>query len=193
MATAARWRTIADLARARVEAGFGTVIVVSAVSGLTNRLQSLIDRELSPAELSAETDAIRALHQQLMAELNVAPPAATLAWLDHLAALAQQAPERRRDFRWQAELLSMGELISSSLGAAYLASTGLRCGWLDSRQWLKAEPRPNQSDWARWLSVSCATQGDPARVAELAAQADCFVAPGFMGSDADGATCILGR
>jgi len=193
VATAARWRTIADLARARVEAGLHTVVVVSAVSGLTNRLQSLIDRELSSAELSSETDAIRAQHLQLMAELGIAPPTATLAWLDHLAGLAQQAPTRRGEFRWQAELLSMGELISSSLGAAYLASTGLRCGWLDSRQWLKAEPRPNQSDWARWLSVSCATRGDPARVAELATQADCFVAPGFMGSDADGATCILGR
>ncbi len=193
VATAPRWRTIADLARARVEAGFRTVVVVSAVSGLTNRLQSLIDRDLSTAELTAETEAIRAQHLQLIAELGLSPPAAPLGWLDRLAALAQQAPQRRRDFRWQAELLSMGELISSSLGAAYLAATGLRCGWLDARQWLKAEPRPNQSDWARWLSVSCATKGDPARVSELAAQADCFVAPGFMGSDADGATCILGR
>jgi diaminopimelate decarboxylase/aspartate kinase len=193
VATAPRWRTIAELARARVEAGLRTVIVVSAVSGLTNRLQALIDRSLSPTELAAETDAIRVLHLQLIAELGIAPPAATLAWLDHLAELAQQAPECREDFRWQAELLSMGELISSSLGAAFLSSTGLRCGWLDSRQWLKVAPRPNQSDWARWLSVSCATKADPARVAELAAQADCFVAPGFMASDAAGATCILGR
>lgn len=193
VATATRWRTIAELAAKRVSAGLRPVIVVSAVSGLTNRLQSLIDRELAADERAAEINAIRAQHLQLISELGISPPAATLGWLDHLAALTQQAPERRGDFCWQAELLSMGELISSSLGATFLAATGLRCGWLDSRQWLKVEPRPNQSEWARWLSVSCGTRGDPARVAELAQQADCFVAPGFMASNADGATCILGR
>ncbi len=193
VATAARWRTIADLARARVAGGFRTLVVVSAVSGLTNRLQVIVDRELSLAELTADTDAIRTQHLQLIAELGIAPPPATLSWLDQLTALALQAPVRRGDFRWQAELLSMGELISSSLGAAFLGSTGLRCAWLDSRQWLKVEPRQNQSEWARWLSVSCQTRGDTARVTELAQQADCFVAPGFMASDAAGATCILGR
>lgn len=193
VATAARWRTIAELAKARIAAGFRTVIVVSAVSGLTNRLQSLIDLDLNTQALSEETNAIRAQHLALMADLGIEPPVATLAWLGHLAVLAQQAPRRRGEFRWQAEILSMGELISSSLGAAFLASTGLRFGWLDSRQWLKVEPRPNQSEWARWLSVSCTTTCDPARVATLASEADGFVAPGFMASDAEGATCILGR
>ncbi len=193
VATAARWRTIAELAAKRVRAGLRPVIVVSAVSGLTNQLQALIDRALDAEALAAETTAIRDRHLQLIEELGIEAPATTLDWLDRLATLAQQAPARRGEFRWQAELLSMGELISSSLGAAFLTSTGLRCGWLDSRQWLRVEPRPNQSEWARWLSVSCATRSEPARVAELARQADCFVAPGFMASDVEGATCILGR
>ncbi|MBI2397849.1 MAG: bifunctional aspartate kinase/diaminopimelate decarboxylase [Xanthomonadales bacterium] len=193
VATAPRWRTIAELAAKRVRAGMRPVIVVSAVSGLTNQLQALIDRELDAAALASETAAIRERHLQLIGELGIEAPTATMAWLDHLATLVQQAPLRRREFRWQAELMSMGELISSSLGAAFLASIGLRCQWLDSRQWLKVEPRPNQSEWARWLSVSCATRSDPARVAALAKTADCFVAPGFMASDSDGATCILGR
>ena len=193
VATAARWRTIAELAAKRVRAGMLPVIVVSAVSGLTNQLQALIDRELDAAALASETAAIRERHLQLIGELGIEAPTATMAWLDHLATLVQQAPLRRREFRWQAELMSMGELISSSLGAAFLASIGLRCQWLDSRRWLKVEPRPNQSEWARWLSVSCATRSDPARVAALAQTADCFVAPGFMASDSDGATCILGR
>jgi diaminopimelate decarboxylase/aspartate kinase len=193
VATAARWRTIAELARQRVEAGQRPVVVVSAVSGLTNRLQALIDRELDAPTLAAEAEAIRSQHLQLIAELGLPAPTATLDWLERLARLAAEAPQRRREFRWQAELLSMGELVSSSLGAAFLASTGLRSGWLDSRQWLKAEPRPNQNEWSRWLSVSCTTRTDPARVTALAAQADCFVAPGFMASDAEGATCILGR
>ncbi len=67
VATAARWRTIADLACARVAGGFRTVVVVSAVSGLTNRLQVIVDRELSLAELTADTDAIRTQHLQLIA------------------------------------------------------------------------------------------------------------------------------
>lgn len=193
VATAERWQTISALTSERVATGARVVVVVSAVSGLTNRLQAIIERAQDPSVIATEIAAIRALHQALALQMDIALPAATLAWLDHLEQLALAAPSRRGDFCWQAELLSMGELLSSSLGAAYLAARGLRCQWLDARDWLKVAPRPNQSEWARWLSVSCQTGFDAARVAELARGADCFVAPGFMASDADAATCILGR
>jgi diaminopimelate decarboxylase/aspartate kinase len=193
VATAVRWRTIAGLAADRVRAGYRCVVVVSAISGMTNRLQAIIDGSMPDANLAAENDAIRALHLDLVAQLGIALPQGTQAALDRLEALLLAAPTRRPELRWQAELLSMGELLSSTLGAAFLASTGLDCQWLDAREWLIAAPRPNQSAWARWLSVSCQVQPDPLRVAALAQSAHCFVAPGFIASDADAATCILGR
>lgn len=84
------------------------MVVVSAVSGLTNQLQGLIDRELDAATLAAETAAIRDQHLQLIEELGIEAPATTLDWLDRLATLAQQAPARRSEFRWQADCCGWG-------------------------------------------------------------------------------------
>ena len=45
---------------------------------------------------------------------------------------------------WQAEVLAQGELLSSTLGAAYLRAQGIDIGWCDARDWLRrggaAEP-----------------------------------------------------
>ena len=54
---------------------------------------------------------------------------------------------RSGDLPWQAELLALGELSSSTLGALYLNSLGLTTHWLDSRDYFRAEALPNQGDW----------------------------------------------
>ena len=52
-------------------------------------------------------------------------------------------------------MLAQGELLSSTLGAAYLRSQGLDFGWCDARDWLDAVALPNQNAWSTRLSVSC--------------------------------------
>ena len=58
---------------------------------------------------------------------------------------------------WQADVLACGELCSSAIGVRILRAAGLDADWIDARDCLDAAALPNQTEWARRLSASCAT------------------------------------
>jgi diaminopimelate decarboxylase/aspartate kinase len=83
------------------------------------------------------------------------------------------------ELQWQADLLSLGELLSSRLGAAYLRTQGLDLAWSDARNHLTAVALPNQSDWAGRLSVNCEMRSDAAWRERYAAQGRAADHPGL--------------
>lgn len=186
----ARWDTIAELARKRREEGLAVLLVVSAVSGVTDRLKALIAAK--PAERSALADALIALHRDFASELGVAP--AKIAPVEAALHAALQAPAAiAGGFAWQAQIYALGELWSSRLGAAYLSSSNVDCGWLDARTQLIAQGAPNQSDWARYLSASCPVQRAPAVAQALLEGGALQITQGFIARDLAGDTVLLGR
>ncbi len=86
-----------------------------------------------------------------------------------------------------------GELLSSSLGAAFMSANGLPTQWLDARDVLLARVLPFLNERARSLSAQVQVEPDPAFAAKLAAQADVVIIPGFMARDGEGHTVLLGR
>ncbi len=188
-----RWDTIGRLAARRRDEGFRVLLVVSAVSGVTNALQALID---SHADLSACRDAAMALdhkHRDFARDLGVDADEAIGDLLQSLRALADDARRAAAALDWQADVLSLGELLSSRLGAAYLRSQGHDLRWSDARRHLRALALPNQNAWSRRLSVSCDTRADPAWRTAFATQGELLITQGFIACDADGRTAILGR
>src|SRR5690606_2920372 len=100
----------------------------------------------------------------------------------------------RRPLGWQAEVLAQGELLSSTLGAAYLRSRGLDFGWTDARGWLDAIELPNQSDWGRRLSVSCRREVDDDWRARFAAQPTrLLLTPGLLARPGARGPAVPGR
>jgi diaminopimelate decarboxylase/aspartate kinase len=116
---------------------------------------------------------------------------------ERIAMLQSLPVDQRAEVRtldWQADVLAQGELLSSTLGAAYLRAQGLDFGWCDARDWLEAIALPNQNAWSTRLSVSCRHQGDAAQRARFARQpARLLLTQGFIARHADGGTAILGR
>ncbi len=112
-----------------------------------------------------------------------------------LSDLLQDARAVTRSLDWQAELLGQGELLSSTLGAAYLGASGIDIGWMDARDWLTAlPPQPNQSEWSQRLSVSCQWKSDVEWRTRFDAQrAQVLITQGFISRHQDGGTAILGR
>lgn len=194
VARAARWQSIAELARKRHADGHRVLIVVSALSGVTDALKA-IGESADVGERRQRAEALAQRHIDFAVELGV--DAALLApWLAHLAELAASGGGSRCEglYAWQAELLAMGELMSSTLGNAALRKAGLNSRWLDARDCLQAQAQPNQNDWGRWLSASVPAQRDEELRARLAGrQADIFITQGFIARTADGCTVVLGR
>src|SRR5690606_224972 len=180
-----RWDTIGRLAHKRAqECGGRGLVVVSALSGVTNELWAIGG---GAADGAARVDALVARHRGFVQELGLGPDAVLGERLAGLAALVVDPRATTRTLDWQAEVLAQGELLSSTLGAAYLRSQGLDFGWTDARGWLDAIELPNQSDWGKRLSVSCRREADDDWRARFAAQPTrLLLTQGFIARHGDG-------
>ena len=187
-----RWDTIGRLAAERAREDEARVlVVVSALSGVTNELLAISEGR----EPGARLDALVDRHRAFCAGLGLDPDAVLGERLAALQALVATDPRRdARPLDWQAEVLAQGELLSSTLGAAYLRTQGHAIGWSDARDWLAAVPLPNASPWAQRLAVNCRHEGNSGLRARFAAQAmPMVITQGFIARHADGGTAILGR
>ncbi|AXK71440.1 bifunctional aspartate kinase/diaminopimelate decarboxylase [Lysobacter sp. TY2-98] len=189
-----RWDTIGRLAGKRAkDENARVLVVVSALSGVTNELQAIANAGAGEVT-DAKVAALIARHREFAAELDLDADAVLGERLAALQALARDPRATARALDWQAEVLGQGELLSSTLGVAYLKSQGLDIGWCDARQWLNAVALPNQSDWAGRLSVNCHHRTDAEFAARFTTQPSTIVlTQGFIARHDDGGTAILGR
>ena len=188
-----RWDNIGKLAAARArEFDARVLVVVSALSGVTNELTAIADGAADSAERVARLDA---RHREFVLQLDLDADAVLGERLAALHALLADPRAATRKLDWQAEVLGQGELLSSTIGAAYLRSQGLDIGWTDARDWLDAQPpQPNQSAWAQRLSVNCRWQGSADWRVHFASQPTrLLITQGFIARHQDGGTAILGR
>ncbi len=189
-----RWDTVGKIAAQRAEHA-RVLVVVSALSGVTNELQAIACAQVGANDgISARIDALVERHRTFCAELGLDPDAVLHERLAALRSLGQDERAASRALDWQAEVLGQGELLSSTLGAAYLRAQGLDFGWCDARDWLDAVALPNQNAWSTRLSVSCRQAADDAWRTRFAAQpARMLLTQGFIARHAEGGTAILGR
>ncbi len=189
-----RWDTIGRLLRERADdERLRVLVVVSALSGVTNELQAVIDHHADTQEVSRRIAGLVERHRDFCIELEID---ADDVLGERLAILQSLGSDPRRDsaaLDWQAELLAQGELLSSTLGVAYLRTQGVPVDWLDARDWLQARALPNQNEWSRHLSVSCHYQSDAAWRERFSGNAPLLITQGFIARSPEGGTAILGR
>jgi diaminopimelate decarboxylase/aspartate kinase len=187
------WNNIATVARRRGEDGARILIVHSAVSGITDRLEKLLGAALA-GEHEAALAAITARHLQLCEELGVGTSAQLDGYFSELGAIAQgiHLTQELSD-RTRAMVMSTGELMATEIGARFLAKQGLDVQWWDAREGLKSEERSHASATGNWLSATCDFTPDAALAQQLATRAAVVITQGFIASDARGDTVLLGR
>ncbi len=187
VSTAARWATIATLAHARRDEGARVLVVVSALSGITDALKALCAEPDGERRLAGWTQ-LEARHHALAGELGLQGAAAR--WRAHMATLRDLLHERSpgEALVWQAEVMAHGELLSSALGADCIGAH-----WLDARTLLQAPQQQDSSARMQRLSALLDTQPDPAVARALAAQCDLAITQGFIARDEQGHTVLLGR
>ncbi|MBL8300525.1 MAG: bifunctional aspartate kinase/diaminopimelate decarboxylase [Rhodanobacteraceae bacterium] len=193
VSTRPRWDTICRIARDWHAQGKRVLIVVSALSGITDKLKAVAEAAGDRVRREALQVEIHARHEAMFTELGLADRATLDYWLSRLAALAVDARAETSQLAWQAEVLALGEQLSSTLGQAYLSAQGLATRWLDAREHLLAQALPNQNAWGCYLSASVPTAPDAALAAALAKQGEVFITQGFMARNTAGETVILGR
>lgn len=190
---ARRWGVIHDLLVERLAAGYRPFVVHSALAGVSNRIQSMLDKAQT-ADIGGDLAAIEKLHLELAAALGVDGRQLAGAYLQDLAQLVagirligEVSP------RVHARAMAMGELMATTLGAAYLKRRGLAVEWLDARQLLRSTDLPGTSERSRYVNASCDYAADAELQARCRASPMVIVTQGFIASNAQGETVILGR
>ena len=181
------WGTIRAQARKQIDQGRNVLVVVSALSGMTNLLTRLADGVSDPEkdEIRAE---IRERHDALFEQLGLEPSDRFRRHRERLEEITSTVDSRLDDLS-RAELLAHGELLSSSLGVQALDRQGLKACWHDARQILEALEETEGDP----LSVRCDDSPDPAICEKLSGLGTLHITQGFIASDSSGRTCLLGR
>ena len=193
VATRNNWNHIASIARQRLATGARVLIVHSAVSGITDRLEKLLDAAVQ-SDFEAALTAIELRHRELAASLGIAVSAALEKHFVDLRQIATGiAAVGEVSDRIRARVMASGELMASELGTPYLRSQGLDVSAVDARDMLRAESRTGQSSKASFLSATCVFTPDLALQRRLAALTPVVMTQGFIATDDDGNTVLLGR
>lgn len=165
-------------------------LIVSAFSGITDHIVKTGKLAASGSvDYKTETQAIRDRHIHVVMDL-VGEGGQTMTQVKDLlndfeqmcygAYLVKDLSNRTLDF-----LLSIGELLSSIIIAAYLNKSGIESLWVDSRKYIKTDE-----------SFSCASvllEETYKNINTLKTETRVMIAPGFMGSTSKGETITLGR
>ncbi|MEO8809157.1 MAG: bifunctional aspartate kinase/diaminopimelate decarboxylase [Rhodanobacter sp.] len=191
------WQHIRELVASRRAEGARVLVVVSALSGVTDGIRELCRLADRAGRLQAARDIVQR-HYALLEHMQLALTDTLGRHLDQMVHLADEGATGRGELAWKAHMQAHGELMSSALGAAFLSHSGLPTRWLDARDCLVALTLPNQNERTRLLSAMVNAAPDPQLSARLATLGDSFITQGFIaraGAPDEGAagTVLLGR
>ena len=189
-----RWQVIADEARARLDEGLRPILVHSAVRGVTDALQSIV--EGAADERAAALDRIVEVHRGLSHDLGTRELGTLDAELERLAARVAAIPDGGATAADAAEILATGERLCTTVGVEFLRTRGVDVTPVDARDLLVSVPAPHamaDGDRADHLSAVCASEFDPEVRDRLAALPGPVLTQGFTARHPDGSTVVLGR
>ncbi|NBU91769.1 MAG: aspartate kinase [Flavobacteriia bacterium] len=168
-------------------------VVVSAMDKTTNRLEvvvkNLLERNHTAFENSIQE--IQSFHEGILQEL----PLPDLSRISHEIQLLFEGLRKRyhdpisEHFGFEYDqIVSLGEVLSSKILAAYLETVHPSTLWLDSRQLIRTDHHYKEAK-VEWEKTTQKLQAKIAAHPEVT----CFISQGFIGHTAEGFTTTLGR
>lgn len=186
------WEYIATITKQHIAKGVQPVIVCSALTQISNKLEQAIEAALLNQHQNIEAD-IQESYRKLAASLSVSIELVSTEftllnqWLTGIA-LLQEAPAKTR-----AQILSLGELIMTRLGQAFLQQKSINCLWFDVREALISTPIQG-SEQINYLAARCSSEANLSLKQRLMASgATAIITQGFFAANPQGETVLLGR
>lgn len=186
------WNHIVTITRQHLTNGAQPIIVCSALTQASNQLENIIEAALLNEHQALYTE-LEQRYYHLANELEVDRTLIDLdlqqlhQWLTGIA-LLKEAPAKTH-----AQVLSLGELMMTRLGHAFLNQQGIHCQWFDAREALTATPTSG-GDKANYCAARCPHDPNPTLAKQLAeCGAEAIITQGFIAANQRGETVLLGR
>lgn len=193
VASVDRWNTIAAQAQRSVVAGERPVVVCSALSGVSDRIEAII-AAIPRGRAQDAAKALRDQHIDLAHAMSIDAESIIGEEFEELNNQVQGASMIGEvSPRLHARLMSLGERMSTKLGAAYLRTQGLSVTWTDAREHLVALDEPAVDATRKMLSAQCDFKSDDGVQRSFADCEGIVVTQGFIARNRAGETVLLGR
>ncbi|RZM07684.1 MAG: aspartate kinase, partial [Pedobacter sp.] len=170
----------------------GLLIVVSAMGKITNKLEELTQSYLDQKDNTAELlDEVKEFHFNILGELfsdhndpvytDIANAFVEVEWL------LEEEPNDAPDYIYD-QIVSIGEIVSTKIIAAYLLKTGCNVVWEDARNYIHTDNtyREGHVNWEK-------TELEITRKLVHLLEQRIVVTQGFIGSTSENFTTTLGR
>jgi aspartate kinase len=169
------------------------VVVVSALGKTTNALEEVVATYFQNPILAAQKlELIKEQHYALASELMGGGCEDLLSLLNDVFVEAdwilEDNPQDTYDYVYD-QIVSLGELASSRILAAYLQKCGLNCDWLDARDLILTDETWREAT-VLWDDTS---EKIAQRVSSILTESRIVLTQGFIGATKDNATTTLGR
>jgi diaminopimelate decarboxylase/aspartate kinase len=193
VASIERWNTIASQARLRQSEGLRPVVVCSAISGISDHIETILERCLD-GEGDHAVAQMEEKHSELAQALGVDLQATIGSELTLIREWVQGARLIGEvTSRLHARLMAMGELMSTKLGAAYLNRIGVETTWVDAREYLISQNEPEATATRQMLGAQCDFEPDPSTQRAFHSMPGVILTQGFIAKDSQEETVLLGR
>ncbi len=169
-----------------------TVMVVSAMAKTTNALEEVCKSFINAgADLSAKVLTIKQMHLQIIHDLFTDNNTHLINDIENVFVeldwILEEPPHENSAFIYD-QIVSLGEILSTKIIAAYLNYTGLPCIWVDARSYIQTDNN-YQEGKVNWEETSALIQQDfPKLLSEKM-----IVTQGFIGGTSENFTTTLGR
>ena len=193
VSTAENWAAIATLLRNRVDEGLQPVVIHSALKGISNGLEKVL-QAASDGQTSETLATIREQHYALATSLQLDGAALlddTLHELEQLVAGVRLI--REVSVRVRVRVMALGEIMATRLGAEYLQRAGLAVHWADARDLLTSVSSSGGQRSRDYLSAKCDANADAEFARTLASAGKIILTQGFIARNEWGETVLLGR
>lgn len=193
VSTVERWQTIADVVRVRHESGYRPFVVCSAVSKVSRMLNAALDEAVHHQHEPIVAQ-IKQRHIELADSLGLDAHDHLGDYFEELSRLVLGASLTRDvSAPLRARVLAMGELMSTTLGAAYLNEQGIDTRWLDARTMLTAIDQPRMLPHRRYLSATCYAEPEATLQQQLGDDTpSVYMTQGFIAGTRSGETVLVG-
>ncbi len=190
------WKNIATIVEAKLKQGYKPLLVLSALKNVSNLLEGLLHQSLAGVH-SPAINHLKELHQGFTSQLNLNAELILQPWFDKLEKTCLSIyKEKQISPLRHAQVLSIGELLSTSIGTQYLKKyfldkPDINTKWLDAREMLISSEQ--KDPWHHFTSAECQFEHDHQLINKLFQSNTIFVTQGFIAADKAMNTVLLGR
>ncbi len=188
------WKTIVERLEHELTNKKNPILVLSALKDVSNTLEGLLHLARAGEYLSAVTQLIDK-HICFANELGLSVEHQLLDYGKQLKKACEEIFQQQSiSPKKHAHVLAYGELMSTTIGHAFICQSGIPAKWYDARKLLVANSQTDQ--WHHYTSAVCHfdfSQQLSSQLLNPSESAKVIVTQGFIASDEQGDTVLLGR